>query len=48
MGVETERIDDAEKAGATQDLLRDTVELTLNVVVDVRLYILFGHGRLLD
>ena len=36
LGVEAERVNDAEKAGAAQDLLRNAVQLMLDVAVDVR------------
>ena len=36
------------KASAAQNLLRNAVELALNIEVDVRDNILLRHGRLLD
>src|SRR5208282_4221389 len=48
LSVETERVNDAEKSGAAQDLLRDAVQLMLNVVIDVRDNIFLRHGRLLN
>ena len=35
LGVETESVNDPDKAGAAQDLLRNAVQLMLNVAVDV-------------
>ncbi len=48
MGIEAERVDNAKQTGATQDLLRDAIKLTLDVVIDIRLYILFRNRRLFN
>jgi len=48
LGVETDIFNDAEKTGTAQDLLRNAVELMLNVDVDVRLNKFLRHRSTLD
>src|ERR1019366_8652540 len=48
LGVETHTFNDADQAGAAQDLLRDAVQLMLNVAFDVRDNVFLRYRRLLD
>ncbi len=48
LGIQTEAVDDAQQPGAAQYLLRNAVQLLLNIGVDIRNYVLLGHRGLLD
>src|ERR1700690_1704714 len=46
--VEAEAVNDPQQTGAAHDLLRDAVELMLDVGVDIRDHVFFRYRRLLD